>query len=195
MRPETRPTPYLLVSSVIMHVASPGLPEAALRHLFYRTATAAAQEPSRLRPPSAPVAAGSEAVPNTATATSPTIARKTSKGAGGTGGDSGWSGGKAGVAGGGGRGGDGEAPSTSALARAVVEFPLACLGLAPLIESTATELGARNLLKQVTYQAKQALDETEQVWSESRRCALRNVLAFQAHSVDNKPQKPYHKAK
>ncbi|CAM9455873.1 unnamed protein product, partial [Hapterophycus canaliculatus] len=59
--------------------------------------------------------------------------------------------------------GDGEAPSVSRLARAVVEFPLACRGLAPLVASTTTDLEARGLLKQVAYQAKEALGETEKI--------------------------------
>lgn len=45
----------------------------------------------------------------------------------------------------------------------MVEFPLACEGLAPLVEATATDLGARNLLKQLVFQAKQALDATGKV--------------------------------
>ncbi|CAM9874366.1 unnamed protein product, partial [Pylaiella littoralis] len=79
-------------------------------------------------------------------------------------------GGSGGVGGGGGRDGEVAAStsstSASRLARAVVDFPLACEGLAPLVASTATVLGTRNLLKQVAYQAKQALEETEKVdWS------------------------------
>lgn len=58
-------------------------------------------------------------------------------------------------------------PSTLSLGRAIVEFPLACEGLAPLVEFTATELSARNLLKQVAHQAKQALEEAEKVRASS----------------------------
>lgn len=119
-----------------MHVASPGLPESALRHLFYRVVAApGAQPPPPFRPSWGRVAGGSES------ATSPRPRN-----------------------GGGSKGGDGESPpSAFRLARAVAEFPLACEGLAPLVEATATDLGARNLLKQLAYQAKQTLDETAKV--------------------------------
>ena len=126
-----------LLLSLIMHVASPGLPESALRHLFYRVATQAPSQPSLFRPSSGRAAGGVEST------ASP---RQRS--------------------GGGGRGGDGEPPpSTLRLARTVVEFPLACEGLAPLVEFTVTDLAARNLLKQVAHQAKQALNEAERVRS------------------------------
>ena len=55
--PPPRPPPAL---SVIMHVASPGLPESALRHLFYRVAAPAAMQPHSFRPASGRVAGGSE---------------------------------------------------------------------------------------------------------------------------------------
>lgn len=158
-----------------MHVASPGLPESTLRHLFYRAATTAGGQPSSVYSPSARVATaggGSE------TAAAPANTTRKRAGGGGSGSGGGGDGGgsrshrsNSNGDGGGGGGGDGEAgastPSTSALrlARAIVDFPLACEGLAQLVASTSTELGARKLLKQVVYQAKQALDETEKVRS------------------------------
>lgn len=145
-----------------MHVASPGLPESALRHLFYRVATQAAPQPPSFRPSSGRVAGGGE------TTTSPR--QRGASGGGGFGGGSG------------GRSGDGEPPpSTVRLARAIVEFPLACEGLAPLVEFTATDLAARNLLKQVAHQAKQALDEAERVRAIGDRCGLfRSCAVHQA---------------
>lgn len=125
-----------------MHVASPGLPESALRHLFYRVAAPSALQPSPFHPTSGRVAGGSES------ATSPRQRRAS-----------------------GGRGGDGEPPpSALSLARAVVEFPLACEGLASLVEFTETDLPARNLLKQLGHQATQALDEAEKVRSLGLAC-------------------------
>lgn len=146
-RPPTRPAAPPL--SVIMHVASPGLPESTLRHLFYRVSTPAFQPPPLLSPSSGRMSGGNEP------ATSPRPHKS-----GGSGGDGGGRGGD-----GGGRGGDGgeSPPSALRLARAVAEFPLACEGLATLVEATATDVGARNLLRQLAHQAKQALEETEKV--------------------------------
>ncbi|CAM9820115.1 unnamed protein product [Scytosiphon promiscuus] len=121
-----------------MHVASPGLPEAALRHLFYRTTAAAPRRASSAKIGGRGVETATDAPPPNAVSTT-TVNRS---GAGNR---------------------DGEAPSASTLARAVVEFPLACRGLAPLVAATATELEARGLLKQVAYQAKEALSETEKI--------------------------------
>ncbi|CAN0434904.1 unnamed protein product [Ectocarpus sp. 8 AP-2014] len=143
-----------------MHVASPGLPEAALRHLFFQAATTGAPRPSSL---SAPRAGGDGAGQTTApaiTTTSPLTRQRPSNNRNNAGRSESFR--QSGKSGGGG-GGDGETTSASGLARAIVGFPLACEGLAPLVASTATELSARSLLKQVAHQAKEALEETEKV--------------------------------
>lgn len=162
------PKPPIL-PSVVMHVASPGLPESTLRHLFYRAATTAGGQPSSVYPRSAsarvPTAGGSSEITTAAAAASTTRKRGRGGGGGGDGGGSRSNRSNSNGDGGGG-GGDGEAGASASalrLARAIVDFPLACEGLAPLVASTATELGTRNLLKQVVYQAKQALEETEKV--------------------------------
>lgn len=62
-------------------------------------------------------------------------------------------------------GGDGgeEAVSAAGLARAIVDFPLPCEGLVPLVAATATPSGAQDLLKQIAFQAKEAVNEAEKV--------------------------------
>lgn len=56
-----------------------------------------------------------------------------------------------------------EAVTPAALARAVVDFPLACEGLAPLINAAASTHGLRELLKQAIFQAKEAIEEAAKV--------------------------------
>ncbi|CAM9786146.1 unnamed protein product [Ectocarpus fasciculatus] len=147
-----------------MHVASPGLPEAALRHLFFQAATTGAPRPSSFSAGRAGGDGGGQTTAPAITTTSPPTRQRTSNNRNNVGRRSGSfrQSGKGGGGGGGG-GGDGESTSASGLARAVVGFPLACEGLAPLVASTATELSARSLLKQVAHQAKEALEETEKV--------------------------------
>ncbi|CAM9542037.1 unnamed protein product [Ectocarpus sp. 12 AP-2014] len=143
-----------------MHVASPGLPEAALRHLFFQAATTGAPRPSSLSAARAGGDRGGQATAPAITTTSPLTRQRTSYNRNNAGRSGSF---RQSDKSGGGGGGDGETTSASGLARAIVGFPLACEGLAPLVASTATELSARSLLKQVAHQAKEALEETEKV--------------------------------
>lgn len=66
----------------------------------------------------------------------------------------------------GGSGGGGMGAVTPVtLAQAVTSFPLACEGLAPLINAAASAHGLRELLKQAAFQAKEAIEEATKVWN------------------------------
>lgn len=119
-----------------MHVACPGLPEPSLRLLFYR---AVANQHSRGRKGN-----------NASAQRSQSSAHQTRAGGG------------AGAADGGGPDG-GEVVSAAGFARAVVDFPLPCEGLRPLVASTVSAPGVRDLLKQATLQAKEAVAEADKV--------------------------------
>lgn len=137
-----------------MHIASPVLPEAALRLLFYRAVTMQQAFPPRSRPQSAGGGDGGNIGVGERTSTmfapgdvgmSPSASRARAGGGGGV-----------------------QAVTPAGLARAVVEFPLACEGLTPLIHAVASGHGVRELLKQAVFQAKEAVEEAEKVqriWS------------------------------
>lgn len=67
----------------------------------------------------------------------------------------------------GGGGSGGQAVTPAGLARAVIDFPLPCEGLMPLVTATSANSnnldGVKDLLKLTVFQAKEAIDETEKV--------------------------------
>lgn len=151
------PPPVTGRHSVVLHVASPGLPESALRLLFYRAVSAHQHahqhqhqhQQHRQHPPPTGQGTTRGDTRNTVAGGGDGVGGKTRGGGGG--------------ATGGGGGGIVEAVTAWGLARAVVDYPLACEGLAPLIGATATPAGVRELLKQAVFQATEAVEETAKV--------------------------------
>lgn len=147
-----------------MHVASPALPESALRLLFYRAVATQHTTPSV----SGGNSEGGDIASHRGARQSNTgsrVRRESMERSNriGTEGGKGSSVGEGTKSGGNGVGGV-KSVTPADLARAVVDFPLACEGLASLINATASTHGVRELLKQAVFRAKEAIEEAEKVF-------------------------------
>lgn len=136
-----------------MHITSPELPESALCFLFFQAAVKDESPPlspgSMEAPINTPVnfTSGPQKNPSSRCA----FAKKHSGGGGRE--CRGNIGGSEGV----------EAVSVARFARVVVEFPLVCEGLVPLVTAVATASGVQTLFKKLAAQTQEAVDETEKV--------------------------------
>lgn len=130
--------------SLVMHIASPGLPQSALRLLFYRAV--ASSHPERA------LHGGKREGQSSAHKKQGGRKRQSTGGTAPAGADV--VGGDAGGAG---------ILSVAGIVGAILEFPLGCEGLAPLVAATVSAEAMRNLHKQLTFHAGEAIAEANKV--------------------------------
>lgn len=131
-------------TSLVMHIASPGFPQSALRLLFYRAVASSHSERA--------LNGGKREGQSSAHKKQSGRKRQSTGGTGAAGVD---------VVGGD-TGGAGDL-SVAGIVGAILEFPLGCEGLAPLVAATASADAMRNLHKQLTFQAREAITEAKKV--------------------------------